>query len=134
MSARSERTDKTVLPYNELSDNTFFWHTLGLHLLCLISALLVSDITILFDLAGAITGAFSIFLIPAVLYLIASRRYGAELEKDDRETRLFKAAAWLFVVLGIFVIVLAIYLIVLRAQGLVKKESEAENTSASYEK
>ena len=82
MSARSSaRTDKTVLPYNELSDNVFFWHTLALHGICIISALLVSDITILFDLAGAITSAFSIFLIPAVLYLIASRRYGAETEK-----------------------------------------------------
>ena len=46
---------------------------------------------------------------------------------------LFKVAAWIFVTLGTLVIILAIYLIVLRAQGLVKKEPEAENTSANYE-
>ena len=44
--------------------------------MCMGLAIVVKNIDILFDLAGAIACSFSIFLFPAVGYLIAHYRYG----------------------------------------------------------
>ena len=59
-----------------MSDNAFFWHAIILHGFCLTLAIIVKDIDVIFDLSGAICCSFSIFLFPAVGYLIAHHRYG----------------------------------------------------------
>ena len=73
-------SDANELTYQQLPSNVFFWHTVVLHVTCLAIAILVSKIDIIFDLAGAICCAFSIFLFPAVGYLIAYKRY---VRRDD---------------------------------------------------
>lgn len=67
-------------------------------------ALLVSDITIIFDLIGAITSAFSIFFFPAAGYFAATKRFGSE-----ATSRQYKWAAWLFLILGTAIVALSIY-------------------------
>ena len=79
----------------------------------------VSNIDMIFDLVGAITGAFSIFLFPSIGYLVAFHRYGDSLGKDRScETWLFLLAAWTFLLLGLILIFAAIYINVLRARGM----------------
>ena len=69
-------SSSTTLPYYNLSDRAFFWHALILHISCLALAIVVKKIDVIFDLAGAICCAFSIFFFPAIGFLVANRRYG----------------------------------------------------------
>ena len=123
----SERSDLT---YFQLSDRVFFWHAIALHTICIGFAMAVSKIDMIFDLTGAITGAFSIFLFPAIGYLVAFKRYG-DLPGKRRtcETWLFLLAAWMFVFLGLLLIFGAIYINVLRATGRLEEyETETSKT------
>ena len=76
------QTSRSELTYKGLSDQVFFWHALSLHLLCVGSAYLIHDITILFDLFGAVTCAFSIFFFPAIGFLCALAMHN----KNSRDT------------------------------------------------
>ena len=106
VSVRTEGT--TYQPFFKLSDSAFFWHAIILHLVCLTTALFVSDITVLFDLIGAITSSFSMLFFPAAGYLAAAKKYGDR--ADDWASRSYRPAAWSFIILGILIVLLTIYL------------------------
>ena len=130
-------SDNSELTYFKLPSNVFFWHTIILHGACLLIAILVRKIDVIFDLAGAICCAFSIFLFPAVGYLIAHKKYvrrdnntgnrndcGQQTMLRSRETQIYLWSSWVFLVLGIILIVMSIYINVLRATGRLPSHDE----------
>ena len=97
----------------------------------------MSKIDIIFDLAGAICCAFSIFLFPAVGYLIAYKRFvrrddntgnkndsGQQTMLKSKETQIYLVSSWAFLVLGIILIIMAIWINVLRVTGRLKSHEE----------
>ena len=91
-----------------------------LHVACLTLAILVKKIDVIFDLAGAICCAFSIFLFPGVGYLIALKKYS-----DAKSSWLYLISSWVFLALGLSLIVAAIYINVMRATGKLPAEVDA---------
>ena len=116
----------------DLTDRVYFWHAVILHASCIILAILVQNIDVIFDLAGAICCAFSIFLFPAIGYLVAHMRYSGDGNDDTShvrsqsrcETWLYLIFAWVFVALGLILIAAAIYINVLRFSGKLPQEVE----------
>ena len=128
--------------YQKLSDSAFFWHTILLHGSCIALAIAVKKIDMIFDLAGAICCAFSIFIFPAVGYLIALYRYGGARQRANSEeaasvsnrhkceTWLYLASSWVFLALGALLIIAACYVNILRAAGKLPQESAAAAAAA----
>ena len=121
----------STLDMLDLTDRVYFWHAVILHASCIILAILVQNIDVIFDLAGAICCAFSIFLFPAIGYLVAHKRYSGDgndtshVRSQSRcETWLYLIFAWVFVALGLILIAAAIYINVLRFSGKLPQEVE----------
>ena len=113
----------TEQAYHGLSDSIFNWHAILLHISCLAIAMLVQQIEVVFDLVGAITCSFSIFLFPAIAYLVAFTRFNGKI-KDSRkaDATFYLLASWVFIVLGVTLIIMAIYLNIMRAIGKFKDD------------
>ena len=103
---------------------------MALHGLCISVALLISDITVIFDLIGAVTCAFSIFLIPGIGLLLALNAY-PNVDSTNRNTNLFKVSSYIFIVLGIAYVLGSFYIGVLRFRGEVEVERDAVNTNTT---
>ena len=118
----------STLSMLNLSDRAYFWHAVILHASCLILAILVEKIDVIFDLAGAICCAFSIFLFPAIGYLVAHHRYSGDGAHARNQSKcdywLYLIFSWVFLALSLIIIAAAIYINVLRASGKLPQEPE----------
>ena len=125
--------------YQKLSDRAFFWHAILLHGFCLFLAITVQKIDMIFDLAGAICCAFSIFLFPALGYLIASYRFGGRQQQQQQdstrtcETWLYQMSSCAFLAIGLLLIMAAFYINILRVSGMLPAEDGWESL-VSWEK
>lgn len=113
----------STLPFWKLSDSVFFYHTLALHLVCMSLAIASSQIGWIFDLIGALTTSFSIFLFPAIGFLTAYNRVGSNWQESDSTKRLYLVFAWIFVPLGVMLFISALTLNALRLTGHISSDT-----------
>ena len=76
-------------------------------------AICLSQIDVIFDLAGAICCSFMLMIFPGVGYVVAHGRYG----QFSENSVMYLVAAWSFIVFGCITISLSIYINVLRIMG-----------------
>jgi len=71
----SVRSDKSELTYKSLPDLTQNIITLACHLTIITVAMLITDISTIFDFVGTVASSGITYIFPAVAYLTALSRY-----------------------------------------------------------
>lgn len=82
------------MAYKDMDMTTYVAVSLSLYALEMIGAILVNDITTVFDFASAIAVSFISFWFPSIYYLIAEKRYG-------KYNRYYHNMAWFLNMLGV---------------------------------
>lgn len=83
------------MAYKDMNLVTYVAVSLSLYTIELFGAMLINDITTVFDFASAIAVSFISFWFPSIYYLIAEKRYG-------KYNRYYHNMAWFLNILGVF--------------------------------
>jgi hypothetical protein len=67
----------------EMKDSVYYGATLALYIIEVVLALVVADVTTMFDFVAAIAVTFIVFAFPGIFYLVAAHRY-ASLEQREQ--------------------------------------------------
>ena len=73
----------------------------------LLTAILVKDLSSVFEFTGAFGCSTISFLVPSIGYLLALNRYGTSRRRQKWETFLYQLVSWLFLV--VYAIILGTY-------------------------
>ena len=87
-------------------------------------AILIKDITVVFDFAGTIGCSFITYFFPAIGYLIALNRFGTQEIRKKWETKAFQGVSWLFIVIGTTAVASYFFSLVLKITGKMPQETQ----------
>jgi hypothetical protein len=92
------------LAYKDMKDSYYYISTLALFVAEATLAILLDDVTTVFDLLAAIAVTCLGFFFPGVFYLVAHKRYANKSEKGNQ-----KKCAYFHVVVGSFAFCLCMF-------------------------
>ena len=92
------------LAYKEMKSVYYYGCTIGMYALCLVGALTIPNITLIFDLVSGIAISCIAFFVPATLYLMLEERYqrGILREEEVKKQKMYRALSWFYLFLGLF--------------------------------
>lgn len=102
-------SEVSELAYKAMDNRLYVGITLSLHIFAVASALLVDDISYIFDFIATFGISFLMFLVPALMMLLTQRNFGSEKYKKTWEALLLKVGAVFVILVGAAVFALGLY-------------------------
>ena len=111
----SIRSEKSELEYQSLPERVHFWTSLSSHAIILILAILIRDVSVVFEFAGTISCSFATFYFPGIGYLLALKKYGTDRTRTKWRSISYAVLAWTYIVLGSLAIIAYFSVLILKA-------------------
>ena len=100
----SALSQKSELAYKQLSDTTFFTYTISMYTAMIVCAIVIKDVTKIFDSLSAFGSSCLVFLFPGGFFLMTYTMLAKDKYKKKFE---YKVLYWLSIVAVIFGVVMA---------------------------
>ena len=101
-------------PTSKLSDSIVFWTTIIIHVTLLVLSISLTNVDVIFEYGGSIGTGSVMFLIPALAYLVALRRYGST---NNCDTLFYLLTSYAFLLMLLIILSFSVYLQILKATG-----------------
>ena len=88
-----------------------------MHVISIILALTLDDITVVFDFAGSICSTCVFMIFPGVAYILALRRFGTARVRAKTETMFYHALSWFLLLFGAYMFISYFTTLVMKATG-----------------
>ena len=85
--AEGEEEDEASIAYLKMASWKYYTITLFLYIICILGAIFVEDLAILFDFVGAFSLSIISFTLPGIFYLLLLRNEKALLELESARQR-----------------------------------------------
>lgn len=111
--------------YKKLPDTYFFWAALVIQVIIVVLAISITDIKLVYEIAGAVGGTSILFLFPGVAYILVLRKYGKPSHRELWSSFFWHSLAWFFVLCALLILVAFFYVEFGKLFGYIPKEVEA---------
>ena len=98
------------------------WAAVLIHSSIVALAIIIQDISVIFEFAGTIGCTFIAYFFPAIGYLLALSKYGTDRTYAKWQTTGYRVTAWLFILIGSLAVASYFYTVGLKISGKIKIE------------
>lgn len=109
------RSEVSELAYKQMEDSVQYFVTFVLHALVVMGAIIVKELTVLFDFISTFGNTFLMLVIPS-LFLILSQNYfpSGKRQLGKLEGKTLRVLAYIVIAIGVVIFALGMYVCVAR--------------------